>query len=112
MYCFDLKEHTACSYAHVALHLLPLSYVLNLPNDAAPLAVVLHALTINPFLFLFLHHASASMQLNLATPCMGNRPREAAMWLKIDFQVEYRALPLPLSLLPLHRTAADSSLHS
>lgn len=33
------------------------------------------------------------------------------MWLKIAFQVEYRVLPLPC-LLPLHRRAADSSLHS
>lgn len=57
----------------------------------------LRALATNTFLFLFLHHASVSVQLNLASPCIGNRPKEAAMKLKIDFQVEYRVLPPPPS---------------
>lgn len=68
-----------------------------LPNDATPLAVVLHALTINSVLFLCLHQVFATEQLNLASPCMGNRSREAAMQLKIEFQVKCRFLSSPLS---------------
>lgn len=59
----------------------------------------LHALTINLFLFLLLHHDSVSVQLNLAFPCMGKRPREAATQLKIGFQVKHRVFPPPLSTL-------------
>lgn len=87
-----MSTHVARSFTH-SLSLLFSPSVL--PNDAAPLAVLLHALTVNLFLFLFSHHASVSMQLNLVFPCMGNRPRVAAMQLKIDFQVKNRALPFP-----------------
>lgn len=79
------------------------------PNDAEPLAAVLRSLAINLFLFWFLHHAQASVQLNLASAWTGNRPKEAARKLKIDFQVENRALPL---FSPLHCKATDSSPHS
>ncbi len=68
-----------------------------LPNDAAPLAVVLRALTINSVLFLCLHQAFATEQLNLASPCMGNGSREAALQLKIEFQVKCRFLLSPLA---------------
>lgn len=71
----------------------------------------LHALAINLFLFLCLHHDSVSVQLNLASPCMGNRQRVAGTQLKIGFQVKDRVFPRP-SLLCLHLRAADSSPHS
>lgn len=77
------------------------------PNDAAPLAVSLRSLTTSLFLFLFLHHAHASVLLNLASSRMGDRPGKAATRLKIEFQVENIALP---SFLPLHGGATDSSL--
>lgn len=71
----------------------------------------LHALAINSFLFLCLHHDSVSVQLNLASPCMRNRPRVAGTQLKIGFQVKDRVFPRP-ALLSLHLRAADSSPHS
>lgn len=95
--------------ASPTLHLFP-SLALVLSNDAAPLAVVLHALTINPrFYFcarITLLHSST--RLILARHRSGNRPREAAMRLKIDNQVGYRKFPLPA--LPAPSASQSSTL--
>lgn len=90
-YTCSLEQHPLLTlYPVVSIYLVLSSLMMLHPW------LLLRALTINLFLYLFLHDASASVQLNLASPCMGNRPREAATRLKIEFQVEYRAIPSPL----------------
>lgn len=104
------RAHAAWSFALSSLFIFPVYSIYLFLSSLMMLHpwLFLRALTINSFLFLLLHHASVSMRLNLASPCMGNRPRVATLQLKIDLQVEYKALPSR----SLHHRAADSSLHS